>query len=79
MAAGNRHLHYKEVLNALEERSPGTKAAFLQGFVERGHARFDDDRVDPEAGLGRCRDCGAPTPGDVCAFCRLRARVAPSS
>ena len=79
MAAGNRHLHYKEVLNALEERSPGTKAAFLQGFVERGRARFDDDRLDPEAGLGRCRDCGAPTPGDVCAFCRLRARVAPSS
>jgi len=29
MAAGNRHLGYKEVLNALEERSPGSKAAFL--------------------------------------------------
>jgi uncharacterized protein (TIGR00269 family) len=78
MAAGNRHLHYKEVLNALEERSPGTKAAFVHGFVERAHARFDDGRVDPEAELGRCRECGAPTPGEVCAFCRLRARVAPS-
>ena len=36
MAAGNRHLGYKEVLNALEDRSPGSKAAFLFGFVERG-------------------------------------------
>src|SRR6185437_12725420 len=40
MAAGNRHLGYKELLNDLEERSPGTKAAFLFGFVERGHERF---------------------------------------
>jgi tRNA-5-methyluridine54 2-sulfurtransferase len=78
MAAGNRHLHYKEVLNALEERSPGTKSAFLHGFFARGHDRFDEDRVDPEAELGRCQECGAPTPSEVCAFCRLRARVAPS-
>ena len=42
MAAGNRHLGFKEVLNALEDRSPGTKAAFLNGFLERAHERFDD-------------------------------------
>ena len=36
MAAGNRHLGYKDVLNALEDRSPGSKAAFLFGFLERG-------------------------------------------
>ena len=42
MADGNRHLGFKEVLNALEERSPGTKAAFLTGFLERAHERFDD-------------------------------------
>ena len=35
---------YKEVLNALEERSPGTKAAFLFGFLERGHDRFAERR-----------------------------------
>ncbi len=77
MAAGNRHLHYKELLNALEERSPGTKAAFLHGFVERGHPRFvDDGGCEPTEPLGRCRECGAPTPGEVCAFCRLRTRAA---
>ena len=73
MAAGNRHLRYKEVLNALEERSPGTKAAFVQGFVERAHPRFAD--AVTESPLGRCVECGAPTTGEVCAFCRLRARA----
>jgi uncharacterized protein (TIGR00269 family) len=75
MAEGNRHLGYKEVLNALEERSPGTKAAFLFGFLERGHPRFAPDAAAERAELGECSVCGAPTPGDVCAFCRLRALV----
>ncbi|MFN8036242.1 MAG: tRNA(Ile)-lysidine synthetase [Acidimicrobiia bacterium] len=74
MAAGNRHLGFKEVLNDLEARSPGAKAAFLFGFYERGYARFTDpDAV--EASLRECAECGAPTTGDVCAFCRLRARA----
>jgi uncharacterized protein (TIGR00269 family) len=75
MAAGNRHLGYKEILNALEDRSPGTKAAFLNGFLERGHERFADDTELERDDLGACSQCGAPTPGDVCAFCRLRAKL----
>jgi uncharacterized protein (TIGR00269 family) len=75
MAAGNRHLGYKEVLNALEDRSPGSKAAFLFGFLERGHARFADEAEHERDDLGECSVCGAPTPGDVCAFCRLRSQV----
>lgn len=75
MAAGNRHLRFKDILNSLEASSPGTKAAFLHGFLERAQPRFDDDRVPEGATLGRCFECGAPTTGDVCAFCRLRARV----
>jgi tRNA-5-methyluridine54 2-sulfurtransferase len=74
MAAGNRHLGYKEVLNDLERRSPGTKAAFFHGFVDRGAPRFarpDGDQAD----LQPCQTCGAPTTGEVCAFCRLRARA----
>ena len=35
MAAGNKHLGYKAALNSIEERSPGTKAAFYLGFLER--------------------------------------------
>ena len=77
MAEGNRHLGYKEVLNELERRSPGTKAAVLFGFLERAHDRFADPRHDTDApiALAPCSVCGAPTPGDVCAFCRLQARA----
>jgi uncharacterized protein (TIGR00269 family) len=75
MAAGNRHLGYKEVLNALEDRSPGSKAAFLFGFLERGHDRFAADTVRERGELGECTVCGAPTPSTVCAFCRLRSQV----
>lgn len=76
MAAGNRHLGYKEVLNALEDRSPGTKAAFLNGFLERGHERFDDaDAVQERTDLQSCTRCGSPTPGEICAFCRLQERA----
>lgn len=35
MAAGNRHLGYKEVLNEMERRSPGTKSSFYFGFIDR--------------------------------------------
>jgi uncharacterized protein (TIGR00269 family) len=75
MAAGNRHLGFKEMLNALEERSPGTKAAFLFGFLERGHERFTADAGVERDELHACTVCGAPTPGDVCAFCRLREKA----
>jgi uncharacterized protein (TIGR00269 family) len=76
MAEGNRHLGFKEVLNSLEARSPGTKAAFLNGFLERGHGRFDDaDAHQERADLQPCTRCGSPTPGDLCAFCKLQERA----
>jgi hypothetical protein len=75
MADGNRHLGYKEVLNALEDRSPGAKAAFVFGFVDRAHDHFADDAGAEREHLGAGVVCGSPTTSDVCAFCRLRERV----
>lgn len=75
MAAGNRHLGYKELLNDMEARSPGSKAAFLFGFLDRAHARFADDAAEERDDLGSCERCGAPTPSEVCAFCRLVDRA----
>jgi tRNA-5-methyluridine54 2-sulfurtransferase len=75
MAHGNRHLGYKEALNAIERQSPGSKAAFYLGFIERmapllaGRSAADIDGLQP------CARCGSPTPGDVCAFCRLVERA----
>jgi uncharacterized protein (TIGR00269 family) len=74
MAAGNKHLGYKEALNLVEEGSPGTKQAFYFGFLDRARARFaDGDQA--KANLGSCARCGAPTTSDVCAFCRLVERA----
>jgi uncharacterized protein (TIGR00269 family) len=75
MAAGNKHLGYKEILNDLEARSAGSKAAFLFGFLERGQERFASDASREREELQACRDCGAPTTAEVCAFCKLRARA----
>jgi uncharacterized protein (TIGR00269 family) len=71
MATGNKHLGYKAALNAVEERSPGSKAAFYFGFIDRmapllvGRAQAD------RSALASCARCGAPTTSEVCAFCRL--------
>jgi len=75
MATGNRHLAYKESLNALELRSPGSKAAFLFGYLERAHGT--STRGGPTVALQPCPGCGTPTPGDECAFCRLQRRAIP--
>lgn len=85
MAEGNKHLGYKEALNDLEQRSPGAKAAFYFGFLDRAADRFRAaDGVNGGPGLdkpgsgapGRCQRCGAPADGEICAFCRLTDRVA---
>ncbi len=75
MAAGNRHLGYKHALNDIEERSPGSKAAFVFGFLERAHDKFMTEVEETRDELRPCSVCSAPTPGDVCAFCRMRARA----
>jgi tRNA-5-methyluridine54 2-sulfurtransferase len=71
MAAGNRHLGYKEALNTIERESPGTKAAFYFNFLERAASLFASAATPPEGALRHCSQCGAPSQGEVCAFCRL--------
>ncbi|MFV0525412.1 MAG: ATP-binding protein [Acidimicrobiales bacterium] len=73
MAAGNKHLGYKDALNTLEATSPGTKSEFYFGFLRNAVDRFPADGHAPE--LGHCRRCGAPASNEVCAFCSLQARV----
>jgi uncharacterized protein (TIGR00269 family) len=74
-ATGNSHLGYKEALNLIESSSPGTKAAFYFSFIDRIAPRFAGETAAAQDGLGECSSCGAPTTGDVCAFCRLVERA----
>jgi uncharacterized protein (TIGR00269 family) len=73
MAAGNRHLRYKETLNDLELVSPGAKFDFFHGFLARGAAHFHD--ADGTDTIGTCERCGAPSSNEICAFCALVARA----
>jgi len=61
-------LVYKEILNQLEIHSPGTKAQFYLGFLERGKGYFLE-ALD-ELPLSSCEICGQPTVGNICGFCR---------
>jgi uncharacterized protein (TIGR00269 family) len=76
MAVGNKHLGYKEALNAIEAQSPGTKSAFYFGFLDRVSAMFTPAARAEQEGLRACARCGAPTTGEVCAFCKLVERAA---
>jgi len=83
MSVGNKHLAYKDILNQMEVESPGAKHAFYFGFLERAAERFearpndsgDDDSTDSRVEIGKCGECGSPSSGEVCAFCRLVAQV----
>ncbi len=74
MAAGNKHLGYKDALNAMELQSPGSKAEFYFGFLARAADRFESPEADAST-LGTCDGCGGPAESDLCAFCRLAERA----
>ena len=73
MAAGNKHLGYKEALNAIEATSPGAKHAFYHEFLARAADHFE---ADDHAGTGgACIRCGSPSSNETCAFCTLLERT----
>jgi tRNA-5-methyluridine54 2-sulfurtransferase len=75
MAVGNRHIGYKEALNGVETTSPGSKAAFYFGFLERIAPLVQPVAEEEREGLHPCPGCGAPTVSEVCAFCKLVERA----
>ena len=75
MAAGNKHLGYKEALNAVEATSPGAKHAFYHEFLAKAADRFEAAEAGDGAGA-TCTRCGSPSPNEVCAFCLLVERSA---
>jgi tRNA-5-methyluridine54 2-sulfurtransferase len=77
MAAGNKHLGYKDALNNIEVSSPGTKAAFYFSFLDRISELFVTAAEEDREGLRPCPGCGAPTTGELCAFCKLVAKANP--
>jgi len=79
-AKGATSLAHKELLNRLEEVSPGAKHNFLFGFLDKARAAFE--RLE-DVQLRECSACGQVTTGEICAFCKLadqvKRRTAPSN
>lgn len=83
-------LVYKEALSLIEEKMPGTRRHFYQGFLrqsrgvptnpgahERGGCGSHDGEGagEKESPPGKCLTCGAPTYTQACSYCRLKERV----
>ena len=67
-ATGATSIAHKQVLDRLEEASPGSKHNFLFGFLEKARPAFEKiEHVE----LLECTSCGQVTTGAVCAFCKL--------
>ena len=65
---GATSLAHKDILNRLEEASPGAKHNFLFGFLEKARPAFEKvENVE----LHECTSCGQVTTGAICAFCKL--------
>ncbi|MHB0870270.1 MAG: TIGR00269 family protein [Chloroflexota bacterium] len=73
LAEGARSLLYKEILNRLEDESPGAKHNFLFGYLEKGRAAFKE--AEEPLHLRECELCGQPTTAPVCAFCRMKQQL----
>ena len=67
-AKGATSIAHKQVLDRLEDESPGSKHNFLFGFLEKARPAFEKvENVE----LHECTSCGQVTTGAVCAFCKL--------
>jgi uncharacterized protein (TIGR00269 family) len=71
-AKGATSIAHKQILDRLEEASPGAKHNFLFGFLEKARGAFEG--AEPTV-LNECAICGQVTTGEICAFCKLGDQV----
>ena len=71
-AKGATSIAHKQILDRMEDASPGAKHNFLFGFLEKGRPAFE--RAEAVT-LNECVRCGQVTTGTLCAFCKLADQV----
>jgi uncharacterized protein (TIGR00269 family) len=71
-AVGATSIAHKEILNRMEDASPGAKHNFLFGFLDKARPAFE--RAE-SVELKECARCGQVTTGTLCAFCKLADQV----
>ncbi|NJB67739.1 uncharacterized protein (TIGR00269 family) [Desulfobaculum xiamenense] len=65
----------KELLNTLEEHSPGSKLSFYETFLKNAKALFEAAEKRDGDSLAPCTSCGYPTSAGVCNICRLKEQL----
>ncbi|HDJ66924.1 MAG TPA: hypothetical protein ENF33_04370 [Nitrososphaeria archaeon] len=73
LARGSRMLKRKELILRIEKEIPGFRHTFYKSHVKRFLPKLDGLIRRPE--LRACRNCGMPTIGDVCSYCKLVSKV----
>ena len=71
-ARGATSIAHKQILDRMEDASPGAKHNFLFGFLDKARAAFEHTEG---VVLNECIRCGQVTTGHVCAFCKLSDQV----
>lgn len=65
-SVGATSIAYKELINQLESRAPGSKRRFYDGFLRR---RSLFQSAETELEMSYCERCGMPSPLSLCGFC----------
>ncbi len=76
-AEGSTSTHYKELLNQLENQSPGAKQHFYTKFLSaKKKGLFAEPTSEIVPNLHLCPTCGQPTSAQMeCSFCKMMARA----
>lgn len=65
-----KSITYKHMLNTLEQKSPGTKLAFIKGYLKTlKEIPTAEQAVNESRVTQYCVDCGYPTYTEKCSFC----------
>jgi len=72
-SVGATSMLYKEVLNTLESRMPGTKHYFYSEFLRTAADKFRIEKEETE--MYKCAVCGIESFLEVCTFCRMLEKL----
>jgi len=73
LVRGSRMLRRKELISRIEKEIPGFKHTLYKSHVKRFLPKLEELVEKPE--LKACRNCGMPTIGDLCSYCKLVSRA----
>ncbi|MGB9719332.1 MAG: TIGR00269 family protein [Candidatus Anstonellales archaeon] len=73
MRVAFRH-EIRKMLNALEEKHPGTKFKILNSFLSIEKLMRKGIRKEKFA-IGKCKICGEPSSTEFCVFCKMKKEI----